>query len=260
MVMPRYAPGNEFRFTSGYSEARPSPFDPNVTRPHRGEDWAAPAGTLVPAATSGVVQFSGVTGFGNTVVIRHIDASGNSYYTVYAHLESPGIEVGAVVVAGSGVGLVGNSGLPQNSGSHLHFEVVTRGNDVPLGENPLIFQVGRVDPATVDFPRTPWTTTVQLAPADNGAPLPPPSRLGGPTDFAEAATKSGWATTVEYPDGTTGPGLKSGDTVTYSDGTTGTFTIAGASTNGQQAWGTLEVRDAIGNNAFTIVVSLDGSL
>jgi LysM repeat protein len=52
---------------------------------HSGVDIAAPAGTPVLAADSGVVIFSGTLhGYGNTVIIRHDD----SYATVYAHPDS----------------------------------------------------------------------------------------------------------------------------------------------------------------------------
>ena len=49
---------------------------------HDGVDIAAPVGTPVLAADSGVVIFSGALhGYGNTVIIRHDDG----YATVYAH-------------------------------------------------------------------------------------------------------------------------------------------------------------------------------
>ncbi|MBP5997337.1 MAG: M23 family metallopeptidase [Azonexus sp.] len=69
--MPAYNPGNGFTQTSKAGQ-RVDPITGEVNSTHRGDDWAAPAGTDIPAADGGVVEFSGwMSGYGNTVVIRN---------------------------------------------------------------------------------------------------------------------------------------------------------------------------------------------
>jgi len=85
---------------------------------HDGVDIAAPAGTPVYAADSGVVIFSGTLhGYGNTVIIRHDDG----YATVYGHNERNLVAEGARVGRGQEVGRIGRSG--RTTGANLHFEV-----------------------------------------------------------------------------------------------------------------------------------------
>jgi murein DD-endopeptidase MepM/ murein hydrolase activator NlpD len=85
---------------------------------HDGVDIAAPAGTPVYAADSGVVIFSGTLhGYGNTVIIRHDD----DYVTVYGHNERNLVAEGVRVARGQEVGQIGRSG--RTTGANLHFEV-----------------------------------------------------------------------------------------------------------------------------------------
>ncbi|NEK59744.1 M23 family metallopeptidase [Geodermatophilus sabuli] len=85
---------------------------------HGGVDIAAPIGTPVYAAHSGVVQRAGTaTGFGYAVYIRGDDGA----ITVYGHVNSYYVEAGERVVAGEEIAEVGNRG--QSTGPHLHFEV-----------------------------------------------------------------------------------------------------------------------------------------
>lgn len=97
---------------------------------HSGVDLAAPIGTAVTAADSGVVIFSGWVdaswGYGVLVVLDH----GNGWTTYYAHLSSNGVGCGQYVARGGYVGAVGSTG--NSSGPHLHFEM--RWNHVP--DNP----------------------------------------------------------------------------------------------------------------------------
>ncbi|MGH7925576.1 MAG: peptidoglycan DD-metalloendopeptidase family protein [Candidatus Binatus sp.] len=85
---------------------------------HDGVDIAAPVGTPVYAADSGVVIFSGTLhGYGNTVIIRHDDG----YATVYGHDERNLVSEGARVARGQEIGEIGRSG--RTTGANLHFEV-----------------------------------------------------------------------------------------------------------------------------------------
>ena len=105
---------------------------------HDGVDIAAPAGTPVYAADSGVVIFSGTLhGYGNTVIIRHDDG----YATVYGHNERNLVSEGTRVARGQEISEIGRSG--RTTGANLHFEV-RRDN---VAENPLAYLP---DPASSD--------------------------------------------------------------------------------------------------------------
>jgi murein DD-endopeptidase MepM/ murein hydrolase activator NlpD len=85
---------------------------------HAGVDIAAPIGTPIYAATSGVVQRTGpATGFGLAIYIRGDDGA----ITVYGHVNAEYVRKGERVTAGEVIGEVGNRG--QSTGPHLHFEV-----------------------------------------------------------------------------------------------------------------------------------------
>lgn len=87
---------------------------------HAGMDMAAPRGTPVYAAESGVVTVAqSWSGYGNCIVINH----GGGISTLYGHLMSGGIYVkkGQIVKRGQKIGGVGSTG--QSTGNHLHFEV-----------------------------------------------------------------------------------------------------------------------------------------
>jgi murein DD-endopeptidase MepM/ murein hydrolase activator NlpD len=85
---------------------------------HLGVDIAAPIGTPVRAATSGVVQRAGAaTGFGLAVYVRGDDGA----ITVYGHVNEFYVRAGERVSAGETIAEVGNRG--QSTGPHLHFEV-----------------------------------------------------------------------------------------------------------------------------------------
>ncbi len=85
---------------------------------HDGVDIAAPVGTAVHAADSGIVVFAGrLNGYGNTVIIRHSD----NYVTVYGHNSRILVSERALVARGQIVAEVGTSG--RTTGPNLHFEV-----------------------------------------------------------------------------------------------------------------------------------------
>ena len=85
---------------------------------HAGVDLAAPIGTPIYAATSGVVRRAGsATGFGQAVYIEGDDGA----VTVYGHVNRYFVSAGDRVSAGQQIAEVGNRG--QSTGPHLHFEV-----------------------------------------------------------------------------------------------------------------------------------------
>ena len=97
-------------------------FGPRDNAFHPGLDLAAPPGTPVAAARSGVVSFAGWNdGYGRLVMIEN----GDGVETRYAHLSRIDVRPGARVSAGHIVGRVGSTG--ESTGPHLHFEVRYRG-------------------------------------------------------------------------------------------------------------------------------------
>ena len=85
---------------------------------HDGVDIAAPVGTPIHAAGSGVVIFTGrINGYGNTVIIRHSD----NYVTVYGHNSRNLVTEGEHVTRGQDIAELGTSG--RTTGPNLHFEV-----------------------------------------------------------------------------------------------------------------------------------------
>ncbi|GFN32631.1 murein hydrolase activator EnvC family protein [Paenibacillus xylaniclasticus] len=91
---------------------------------HAGLDMAAPAGTNIYAAESGVVITAGWTnGYGYTVILDH----GNGLWTLYGHIRKGGIKVkvGDNVKRGEKIAEVGSTG--NSTGNHLHFEVRLNG-------------------------------------------------------------------------------------------------------------------------------------
>ena len=96
-------------------------------RPHRGVDFAAPAGTPVHAVADGVVTFAGRNGeYGNQVGIDH----GAPYGSSYSHLQriARGVRVGGPVRKGQVIGYVGRTGIA--TGPHLHFMMFKDGDYV----------------------------------------------------------------------------------------------------------------------------------
>ncbi|WP_433662692.1 peptidoglycan DD-metalloendopeptidase family protein [Nocardia sp. CA-128927] len=105
-----------------------SPYGPREGEFHRGQDFAAAAGTPIYSATDGTVVAAGpADGFGNWIVIDTTDGDGRIVSTVYGHMSAAGVLVhtGDTVRAGQHIADVGSEG--ESSGPHLHFEVVPGG-------------------------------------------------------------------------------------------------------------------------------------
>lgn len=143
--MPTYNPGPPFRVSSNWSQARKHPTLGTVKR-HEGQDWAAPAGTPIPAAADGHVIYAGwMNGYGNTIAVEHM-IRGQVVHTMYAHMSAASpLKVGDKVKKGDPLGPVGMTG-GVSSGNHLHFEVHPFAQSGKLGLHKT------VDPSTFDFP------------------------------------------------------------------------------------------------------------
>lgn len=115
-LAPNYGGGGGFtwplrgRITS-YFERRSRNF-------HYGIDIAAPPGSIIRAAQSGVVTYSGwMSGYGRVVIISHP----NGFQTLYAHNSANLVTRGERVNRGDPIARVGRTG--NATGYHLHFEV-----------------------------------------------------------------------------------------------------------------------------------------
>jgi murein DD-endopeptidase MepM/ murein hydrolase activator NlpD len=112
------------RISSKFSRARKHPILGGI-RPHFGVDYAAPPGTPIWAVADGNVTSCGWSGgFGNQVVVRHM----NGYATYYGHLSGfgPGIRRGVRVNQKQIIGYVGSTGL--STGPHLDYRLSKDGH------------------------------------------------------------------------------------------------------------------------------------
>ena len=94
---------------------------------HKGVDFAAPLGTPIIAAGSGVIREAGWKGsFGRYIRIKH----NATYDTAYAHMKSiaPHIRAGTHVKQGQVIGFVGSTG--RSTGAHLHYEILVNNRQV----------------------------------------------------------------------------------------------------------------------------------
>jgi len=103
------------------------------TKMHKGIDFAAPVGTPIIAAGSGVVEAAHrFGGYGKYIRIKH----NSTYSTAYAHAShfAKGIRAGSKVSQGQVIAYVGTTGI--TTGPHLHYEVLENGKHI----NPLKFK------------------------------------------------------------------------------------------------------------------------
>ncbi|MFO7938828.1 MAG: peptidoglycan DD-metalloendopeptidase family protein [Bacteroidales bacterium] len=132
------APLRFSRISSGYSHSRLHPIL-KIRRPHRGVDYAAPAGTPIQAIGDGIIiKKSYGKAAGYYIKIRH-----NSVYSsVYNHLSkyANGLTVGQHVRQGETIGYVGSTGY--STGPHLDFRVWKNGSLI----NPLSMESPPVEP------------------------------------------------------------------------------------------------------------------
>ncbi|MCE2516936.1 MAG: peptidoglycan DD-metalloendopeptidase family protein [Alphaproteobacteria bacterium] len=112
-------PVNGARLSSGYGKRKHPVL--GYSKMHRGLDFAAPTGTPIMAAGSGVVEYSGWNGsYGKYIRIRH----NSTYKTAYAHMSriKRGVTPGARVKQGQIIGYIGSTG--RSTGPHLHYEIL----------------------------------------------------------------------------------------------------------------------------------------
>lgn len=114
-----------------------SGFGPRWGTFHDGLDFAAPTGTKVLAAHTGIVAYAGsdLGGYGKLLVIKGDDG----LITVYAHNSMLNVSQGSKVNRGDYIAEVGATGKAE--GPHLHFEVRARdkrGKAVAIDPLPLL--------------------------------------------------------------------------------------------------------------------------
>jgi murein DD-endopeptidase MepM/ murein hydrolase activator NlpD len=113
------------KFRSGFGKRRHPIL--GYVKMHTGVDWAAPTGTPIIAAGSGVVKSAGwAGGYGRQTIIRHA----NGYETSYNHQSrfAQGVVTGARIRQGQVIGYVGSTGM--STGPHLHYEMLVNGTKV----------------------------------------------------------------------------------------------------------------------------------
>ncbi len=89
---------------------------------HNGIDYGSPTGSSVIAAGAGrVVMAEDRIVTGKTIILEHLPGA----FTIYMHLDTMAVQVGAVVARGVPIGTVGKTGLA--TGPHLHWEFRIRG-------------------------------------------------------------------------------------------------------------------------------------
>ncbi len=129
LIMPAKSPIRGAGYFSSSFGWRVDPFT-GLNTFHEGMDFAAPTGEAILSAGGGVVVYAERhPQYGNMVEIDH----GNDLVTRYAHASKLIAKVGDVVLQGSKIAEVGNTG--RSTGPHLHFEVRHRG----IAQNPARF-------------------------------------------------------------------------------------------------------------------------
>lgn len=105
----------------GFSHPAPGAVRTQGVHGYNGVDLAGAYGSAIRAAAAGEVIISKPSGwnggYGQYIVVKH----SNGTQTLYAHLSSNAVGVGAYVAQGQVIGGMGSTG--KSTGTHLHFEV-----------------------------------------------------------------------------------------------------------------------------------------
>lgn len=127
------------RVTSPFG-MRIHPLPPHAKKMHWGVDYGnTPSDNTIIASADGIVERADVFGgYGNTIIITH-NIKGVIYQTLYAHLASMSVKVGAKVKQGQKIGVKGTSG--NSTGVHLHFEYHEgkRNSSYTYAKDPLLY-------------------------------------------------------------------------------------------------------------------------
>ncbi|WP_170885517.1 M23 family metallopeptidase [Bacillus alkalicellulosilyticus] len=122
-TVPTLFPAATGRISSHYGK-RSDPIT-RWTAFHSGTDIAAPLNTEIFAAADGKVIEAGRNGgYGLAIRIQH----GDTYETLYAHLNKIDVEIGDTVKKGDVIGGMGTTG--RSTGVHLHYEIKRNGEFV----------------------------------------------------------------------------------------------------------------------------------
>ena len=167
-----------FNISSPYGK-RKDPIDPSKIQLHKGIDYAAPAGTKIPALFSGKVVASGHgRDLGNYMVVQ--DAENPDIYNLYGHIAEKHAKKGDTVEKGQDIAEVADHahGGARSTGDHFHLETFTpkKGYDISKsGYNST--KVDRFNPNTLSSKKT----------RSSGA--------SKQTEAIQAAMKSAWEVT-----------------------------------------------------------------
>lgn len=124
------------RMTSGFGMRRHPVL--GYSRMHKGIDFAAPTGTPIMSAGTGVIEYVGRNaGYGNHIIVRHQ----GGYRTLYGHMSrfNAKIRHGLQVLQGQVIGYVGSTGM--STGPHLHYEI--HKGKIPLNPTSAKVPTGR---------------------------------------------------------------------------------------------------------------------
>src|SRR5574344_704082 len=131
--------------------------------PEGGQDFATKRGNPVYVTGGGVVEKANFqfNGYGNEIVVNH----GYGYETRYAHLNTIEVTEGMKLQRGDRIGTVGATG--KSTGSHLHYEVIYRGNRVnPLNYMDLSMPESEyramIEKRSAESPRGKMSSTTEL--------------------------------------------------------------------------------------------------
>jgi LysM repeat protein len=120
-AQPIRVSGSNVASAAGFSHPAPGSLRTQGIHGYNAVDLAGGHGSSIRAAAAGEVIVSKSSGwnggYGQYVVIRH----SNGAQTLYAHLSSNSVGVGAYVAQGEVIGGMGSTG--KSTGTHLHFEV-----------------------------------------------------------------------------------------------------------------------------------------
>jgi tape measure domain-containing protein len=117
---------------------------------HSGIDIAAAGGTPIMAASRGRVEYTGWgRGFGQAIFVRGADG----LLQIYGHASKVLTRAGAMVGAGTRLGLVGSTG--NSTGDHLHFEIARNAPGTPSNRAATLAwlrgaKMGKAGPSPLD--------------------------------------------------------------------------------------------------------------